>query len=82
MPQSGIRAAIIADASFSSRTGHNELIVSKYTDGTVYKLHEDEAGTLICPCPGCKHYGPQCGGGAGCKHIRFIKPIRKLLNAD
>jgi len=56
--------------------------VTKYSDGRVYQLGRDRLGRLVCSCPGCGQYGPQCAGGRGCKHARMLKAVAGLLAED
>ncbi len=56
--------------------------MTKYSDGTVYTVRRDPVGRLVCSCPGCSAYGPQCAGGRGCKHARMLKAVAGLLEEN
>jgi hypothetical protein len=54
--------------------------MSKWSDGTTYHLFEATGGEIECDCPGFTAYGAQCAGGKGCKHKRFLKAIRQVVD--
>jgi hypothetical protein len=52
----------------------------KWSDGTRYHLLQADGDDIVCDCPGGAAHGPRCAGGKGCKHARFIRALRQLVN--
>lgn len=52
----------------------------KHSDGTRYHLFEPPGGPIHCDCPGGTAHGPACNGGKGCKHARFIRALRQVVD--
>jgi hypothetical protein len=52
---------------------------TKHSDGTAWDVFE-ENGELRCDCPGWVNSDGRCCEGQGCKHVRFLKAIRQLVD--
>jgi hypothetical protein len=52
----------------------------KWSDGTRYHLFEGNGEELTCDCPGFAAYGMTCCHGQGCKHVRMLRALRKIVD--
>lgn len=52
----------------------------KWSDSTRYHLFQADSDDIVCDCPGGAAHGPRCAGGKGCKHARFIRALRQIVN--
>jgi hypothetical protein len=54
--------------------------VTKWSDATTYNLFQADGQEISCTCPGCQAHGPRCAGGRGCRHARFLRALRQLVD--
>jgi hypothetical protein len=74
-----------SDEAYKLRLAHVgptgvDWTMQKHSDGTTYRLHQDDGEAIRCSCPGGTAYGPGCGGGRGCKHARMIRALRQQVD--